>query len=169
VRTIVADWRGLMGGHISEARRLLRSFLEGRVVFTPRADEFAVDCVGRVRMGVFLAGAKKMMELVSYLTLRSLGIRKQPKRVSHARPHDRNTAGVLARRPPAAADPSLLDLWPRGGATPGMIRHEPVPARLTLPEIVVTYPATIGSPPRMPSSWTRCSVPKIESKAEVAA
>ena len=75
MRTIVADWRGLKGGQISEARRLLRSFLEGRVVFTPRADEFAVDFVGRVRMGPFLVGAKKVMELVSYLTLRSLGIR----------------------------------------------------------------------------------------------
>ena len=36
VRAVVADWRGLMGRQVVESRRLLKGFLEGRVVFTPR-------------------------------------------------------------------------------------------------------------------------------------
>jgi hypothetical protein len=57
VRALVADWRGLMGRQVAESRRLLKGFLEGRVCFTPRADEAAVDFLGRVRMGPLLAGA----------------------------------------------------------------------------------------------------------------
>jgi hypothetical protein len=57
VRAVVADWRGLMNRHVSEARRLLKGFLEGRVVFTPRSGEPAVDFLGRIRMGPLLAGA----------------------------------------------------------------------------------------------------------------
>ena len=61
---------GQKGGQVcAERRRLilaqgpteiltaLKGVLEGRVVFTPRADETAVDFVGRVRMGPFLAGS----------------------------------------------------------------------------------------------------------------
>ena len=57
VRAMVADWRGLMGRQVSESRRLLKGVLEGRVVFTPRTDESAIDFVGRVRMGPLLVGA----------------------------------------------------------------------------------------------------------------
>jgi site-specific DNA recombinase len=57
VRAVVADWRGLMGRQVSEARRLLKGFLEGRVMFTPQADRAEVEFVGRVRMGSLLTGA----------------------------------------------------------------------------------------------------------------
>ena len=57
VRAVVADWRGLMGKQVADSRRLLKGFLEGRVVFTPRTDESAIDFVGRVRMGPLLVGA----------------------------------------------------------------------------------------------------------------
>jgi len=57
VRAVVADWRGLMGKQVAESRRLLKGLLEGRVVFTPRADESAIDFTGRVRMGPLLVGA----------------------------------------------------------------------------------------------------------------
>jgi hypothetical protein len=57
VRAVVADWRGLMGRQVSESRRLLKGFLEGRVVFTPQPQRDVVDFVGRVRMGWLLAGA----------------------------------------------------------------------------------------------------------------
>ena len=56
VRAVVADWRGLMGKQVAESRRLLKGFLEGRVVFTPRTDESAIDFAGRVRMGPLLVG-----------------------------------------------------------------------------------------------------------------
>jgi hypothetical protein len=57
VRAVVADWLGLMGRQVSEARRLLKGFLEGRVMFTPRGDEATVDFAGRVQMGPLLVGA----------------------------------------------------------------------------------------------------------------
>jgi hypothetical protein len=57
VRTVLADWRGLMGRQVSESRQLLKGFLEGRVVFTPRPRSDVVDFVGRGRMGWLLAGA----------------------------------------------------------------------------------------------------------------
>ena len=47
VRAVVADWRGLMGRQVSESRRLLKGFLEGRVVFTPQPQRDVVDFVGR--------------------------------------------------------------------------------------------------------------------------
>jgi hypothetical protein len=54
VPTVVADRRDLRG---PEARRLLKGFLGGRVVFTPRADDSAVDFVGRMWIESLLAGA----------------------------------------------------------------------------------------------------------------
>jgi hypothetical protein len=57
VRAVVADWRGLLGKQVAESRRLLKGLLEGRVVFTPRADESAIDFTGRLRMGPLLVGA----------------------------------------------------------------------------------------------------------------
>ena len=56
VRAVVADWRGLMGRQ-AESRRLLKGFLEGRVVFTPQPHRDGVAFVGRVRMDWLLAGA----------------------------------------------------------------------------------------------------------------
>lgn len=44
VRAVVADWRGLMGRQISESRRLLKGFLEGRVVFTPQPQRMVQVC-----------------------------------------------------------------------------------------------------------------------------
>ena len=46
-----------MGRQVSEAWRLLKGFLEGRVMFTPQADRAEVEFVGRVRMGPLLTGA----------------------------------------------------------------------------------------------------------------
>jgi hypothetical protein len=57
VRAVVTDWRGLMGRQVAESRRLLKGFLEGRIVFTPQPEHPLVDFTGRVRMGWLLAGA----------------------------------------------------------------------------------------------------------------
>ena len=54
VGAVVADWKGLMGRQVSEARRLLKGFLEGRVMFTAGADSLEVEFVGGVRMGPLL-------------------------------------------------------------------------------------------------------------------
>src|SRR5262245_10547875 len=56
VRQVVAERRGVLGRQVGESRRLLKGFLEGRIVFTS-VEDGPVEFVRRGRMGLLLAGA----------------------------------------------------------------------------------------------------------------
>ncbi len=54
----LTDWQGLIAGQPIQARQLLRQFLVGRLVFTPRQDEHGAyyEFTGRASYGKLLAG-----------------------------------------------------------------------------------------------------------------
>jgi len=54
----LSNWRGLAMRHVSEARQMLRTLLEGRLVFTPRQNAAArvYEFSGQAALGRLLSG-----------------------------------------------------------------------------------------------------------------
>ena len=67
LRARLTDWQGLLQRHVPQARQIMKKFLVGRLVFTPKTDEMgrAYEFTGQGSMGRLLAGLVGAKALVS--------------------------------------------------------------------------------------------------------
>ena len=63
----LCDWQSLVGRHVADARRILRSLLEGRIAFTPRSagDETWYEFAGQASLARVLTGVVSTKGLVA--------------------------------------------------------------------------------------------------------
>jgi len=65
VRRRLTDWRAILSEETGQARQMLRTLLEGRLVFTPRPEAQAVEFVGQGDFGRLFAGLAPLLQAVA--------------------------------------------------------------------------------------------------------